>query len=116
LEAAGLIAVFSEKSVGGQSAPRKSSERAKMKSASQRTDRSKEEEKKLWETSCRLKGTRDLFGGTIHFEIAPGSRDVIAKVVDPETGKVIRQIPPRELVELAERIHKGCGVLLRTKI
>lgn len=46
----------------------------------------------------------------LKFEINESTGQILVQVVDPETKEVIRQIPPNELVEIAERFgKKGYG-------
>jgi len=37
---------------------------------------------------------------------------VVARVVDSDTGEVIREVPPEELVELAKRMKALMGAML----
>lgn len=51
----------------------------------------------------------------LRLEVRKDSRDVVVKIVDPETGTVIRQIPSEEILSIRERMSKLAGVLFRTK-
>lgn len=55
--------------------------------------------------------TEKYINRTVHLEIDHESHNVIVKVVDKNTGEVIRQIPPEELVALAKKIKDGKGTL-----
>ncbi len=46
------------------------------------------------------------YNRTIRFEIDSASDAVIVKVIDKESGDVIRQIPSEELVELSKKIKE----------
>jgi flagellar protein FlaG len=52
---------------------------------------------------------------TIRFEVQPESHDVIIKVLDRETGQLVRQVPPAKLVELAKRMEQMYGRMLLGK-
>lgn len=41
---------------------------------------------------------------------------VVVKVVDRETGEVIRQIPPEEALSIAKHLDSAQGVLFRSKV
>jgi len=36
----------------------------------------------------------------------------VVKVINKETGKVIRQIPPEEMLKIAKRMEEMSGILL----
>jgi flagellar protein FlaG len=44
---------------------------------------------------------------TLDFEMAEESNRVIITVIDRETNKVIRQIPPEDVVNISEQIQSG---------
>ncbi len=45
------------------------------------------------------------------FSIHKETGEVVVKVVDPKTNKVIRQIPPEELLKLREKLDELLGIL-----
>jgi flagellar protein FlaG len=45
-----------------------------------------------------------------------GSKKIIVKIINSETKKVIRQIPPDELVRLAESLREPNGALLNQTV
>ena len=49
---------------------------------------------------------------SVQFQIEPGYKDVILKVVDQQDGKVILQIPSEEVVRIAKVISQMKGILL----
>lgn len=51
----------------------------------------------------------------LRLEVKKDSRDVVVKIVDPETKTVIRQIPSEELLSIRERMTELIGVLFKTK-
>ena len=55
------------------------------------------------------------FNRRLKFEINAESREVIVKVIDNATDKVIRELPPEELQKLSSRIRE-IGVLFDRKV
>lgn len=49
------------------------------------------------------------------FSIDQGSGKTVVKLMDSETGKVIRQIPSEEMVAMSEAMDKMQGLLLKQK-
>ncbi|GAB6886700.1 hypothetical protein JCM13304A_01980 [Desulfothermus okinawensis JCM 13304] len=51
-------------------------------------------------------------GIQLDFELDKNLGKVIVKVINKETGKVIRQIPPEEMLKIAKRMEEMSGVLI----
>lgn len=51
----------------------------------------------------------------LKIEVNKDSRDVVVKIIDPETRTVIRQIPSDEILSIRERMTRFIGVLFKTK-
>jgi len=51
------------------------------------------------------------FNKKLKFEINQQSNDVTVKVIDPETDKVIKVLPPKELQRLHSRLREAIGFL-----
>ncbi|MCL1928357.1 MAG: flagellar protein FlaG [Treponema sp.] len=51
------------------------------------------------------------FNKKLKFEVNHQSNDVTIKVIDPETDKVIKELPPKELQRLHSRIKETIGFL-----
>jgi len=49
------------------------------------------------------------------FSIHKETGEVVVKVVDPKTNKVIRQIPPEELLKLQEKLDELLGILFEAR-
>ena len=67
-----------------------------------------------------LKGFIQENQRALDFDVAKESNRVIITVIDRQTNEVIRQIPPEDAIELAERIESGdditsSGVLIEGK-
>ncbi|SHF64908.1 flagellar protein FlaG [Desulfacinum infernum DSM 9756] len=52
----------------------------------------------------------------LSFRLHEETGDMVVSVVNKETGEVIRQIPPEELLELREKLEELTGVLLNGKV
>ncbi|MCA9772371.1 MAG: flagellar protein FlaG [Myxococcales bacterium] len=50
----------------------------------------------------------------LRFEVDERTEEVVVQIVDRETSKVIRQIPPKQLLELRARLKELAGGLLDT--
>ena len=72
-------------------------------------------------TDIRAK-TQDLeqislaFNRRLKFEVDHESREVIVKVIDSETDKVIKELPPEELQRLHQRIEETIGFLFDQRV
>jgi len=51
----------------------------------------------------------------LHFSIHQASGDVIVVVTDGTTGKVIREIPPSEILDLAAKLEEMMGLVYDKK-
>jgi len=56
------------------------------------------------------------FNKKLKFEINHQSNDIIVKVLDPETDKVIKVLPPEELQRLHSRLKETIGFLFDERI
>ncbi|MDR1306905.1 MAG: flagellar protein FlaG [Treponema sp.] len=56
------------------------------------------------------------FNKKLKFEVDHQSHDVIVKVIDPETDKVIKVLPPEELQRLHSRLKETIGFLFDERI
>jgi len=48
---------------------------------------------------------------SVRFEVDHRSGDVVINVLDPQTEEVVRQIPPKELLEIRRRLDAYLGML-----
>jgi flagellar protein FlaG len=63
----------------------------------------------------KLKQAVPTKSSALQFSLDESSGQTIARVVDSETGELIRQIPSKELLEIAHAIDKMQGMLLKQK-
>lgn len=53
---------------------------------------------------------------SIRFSVDEKSKDIVVKVVDGNTGEVIMQIPPEEMLKLRERMNEMSGLLVEKQV
>ncbi len=58
-----------------------------------------------------LKDLTETLQTSINFSVDEGTNDIVVKVIEKGTDKVIRQIPPEELLELQEKMQDLTGFL-----
>ena len=56
------------------------------------------------------------FNKKLKFEVNHQSNDVTVKVIDPETDKVIKELPPKELQRLHSRLREAIGFLFDEQV
>lgn len=74
------------------------------------------ERERVKKIADRLNRMSRVFDRRIQFEVPSDSEDVIVKIIDRETGQVIRQIPPPELVKLAKQIDEIYETIFGSKL
>jgi flagellar protein FlaG len=57
-----------------------------------------------------------LFNTKLKFYVDPESQEVIVKVIDSETDKVIKVLPPEELQRLHARLKEAMGFLFDEQV
>ena len=57
-----------------------------------------------------------VFNKRLQFEVDDNSREVIVKVIDRETDKVIKVIPPEELQRLHSKLKETLGFLFDQQV
>lgn len=66
-----------------------------------------------------LSRVREVFqkaDSRLEFSVDPDLDRVVVKVMDGESGTVIRQIPQQEVIDLAKRLETPTGLLLHHKV
>ena len=71
----------------------------------------KSQTQNLKQTTSELERISLAFNRRLKFEIDQQSRDIRIKVIDNETDKVIKVLPPEELQRLHSRIRETLGFL-----
>ena len=70
----------------------------------------------LEQIASNLEQISIAFNRRLKFEISETSKEVIVKVIDNETDKVIRELPPEELQRLHSRVEETIGFLIDRKV
>jgi flagellar protein FlaG len=68
------------------------------------------------QVSSQIQETLGLLDFKLNFSVDPDTQTVIAKIVNAQTGKVIREIPAPELLELAKSMKAMEGIFFDEKI
>jgi flagellar protein FlaG len=76
----------------------------------------KEREKELKEALSRVREVFHAADPRLEFSIDPDLDRVVVKVMNGDSGEVIRQIPQQEVIELAKSLETPTGLLLRHKV
>jgi len=69
------------------------------------------QKKPLPEIMVELEQITVAFNKKLKFEVNQQSNDITVKVIDPETDKVIKVLPPKELQRLHSRLRETIGFL-----
>lgn len=72
-------------------------------SAESKTDKSKLDDMKKQAQS--LQDISQIKGWSVNFSVDSDSKDVVIKVIDAETQKLIRQIPNEEMLAISKRLQ-----------
>ena len=68
------------------------------------------------QVSSQIQETLGLSDFKLNFSVDPDTQSVVAKVINAQTGKIIREIPPPELLALAKSMKEMEGLLFDEKI
>jgi flagellar protein FlaG len=60
----------------------------------------------------KLKKAGDIFNRRLEFKVDEDTHRIMVKVIDTETDKVIKEIPPEQIIELAAKIQEMVGLLV----
>jgi len=78
-------------------------------------DQLKPSQEDLKELSKALNQFLSLFNLETKLVYNKDAGHVVVQVINKQTNEVIKQIPPQELLEVAQRIHELIGIFLKTK-
>lgn len=63
-----------------------------------------------------LKELTETLQTKLNFSVDSGTNSIVVKVIDKDTDKVIKQIPPESMLELQEKMQDLTGFLLSDNI
>lgn len=89
---------------------------SKRQASQQNTPSSAEEESKAQpeELLSQIKALTEDGVYSVRFEKDTKSEELVVKIVDQDTDKVIRQIPPEELLKLSQNLKELSGSIINT--
>ena len=82
-----------------------------VKAAAQQAERQRSTKSDLGATASDLEKISLAFNKKLRFEVNEELDQVVVKVIDPETDKVIKELPPEELQRLHLKIKEMIGLL-----
>jgi flagellar protein FlaG len=68
------------------------------------------------QVSRQIQETFGIIDFKLNFFVDPDTQNILVKVVNAQTGKVIREIPPSQLMALAKSMKKLEGLFFDEKI
>ena len=89
---------------------------SKRQASQQRPPSSSEEESQVQseELLSQIKALTEDGVYSVRFEQDTSSEELVVKIVDQDTDKVIRQIPPEELLKLIQNLKELSGSIIST--
>ncbi len=63
----------------------------------------------------RLNNLITMFNKRLKLSVHNETKQVVIKIIDQKTDKVVREIPPKEFLSFVERFHKLLGVFIDKK-
>jgi flagellar protein FlaG len=66
----------------------------------------------LEQAVSRVKESFQQSGSRLQIEVDPELKRVVVKILNGDSGEVIRQIPPQEVIDLAKNLSGSKGLLL----
>ena len=72
--------------------------------------------KELDQALTRVREVFQMADSRVEFSIDPDLDRVVVKILDGESGTIIRQIPQQEVIDLAKRLETPTGLLLHHKV
>lgn len=71
---------------------------------------------KMMEVAGELQSRLESLGNQLGFTLIKESNDWVIEVTDRQTGKIIRQVPPDDLLRLKANIDEVIGILFDKKV
>jgi len=70
---------------------------------------------KLKEGAEKMNQTANIFDRAVRFRLHEGTKEMMISVVDPNTDKVIREIPPKEFLDFIQKMKEYIGLVFDKK-
>jgi flagellar protein FlaG len=84
--------------------------------ASQQTQQTAQDPEHMKKVVDQIQNIANLFDRKLQFQVNDALGDVVVKVIDSTTDKVIREIPSAEIQKLQIRIKEALGLLVDESI
>jgi len=78
--------------------------------------KAKPQEPVIRSTAADLERVSLVFNKKLQFVVDHNSNDVIVKVIDKETDKVVKELPPEELQRLHSNLKEAIGFLFDERV
>jgi flagellar protein FlaG len=75
-----------------------------------------EYQKRMEELSQAIRETLNVQDVKLNFSVDRSTGQVVIRIIDGESGEVIREIPPEELLSLAREMEELTGILYNQEI
>jgi flagellar protein FlaG len=62
-----------------------------------------------------LNKTSELYNQGLHFKVHEETKQLVVQIVNQESGEVIKQIPPEEVLDMEARIGEMVGLIIDKK-
>lgn len=69
----------------------------------------------LFEAVRKLNDTAKIFDRRIRFSVHEATGRIVARVIDARTDEVIREIPPRQILDLVAKLQELLGIVIDEK-
>lgn len=73
------------------------------------------DEKEVKKAVDKLNNFMDEDNVKVEYEIHPQFKDIIVKIVEKDTGKVISEVPPKKILDMVAKMCEMVGVLFDKK-
>ncbi|WP_066637332.1 flagellar protein FlaG [Desulfolucanica intricata] len=64
----------------------------------------------------KLNTTEELYNQNLNFQIHEETQGLVVQIVNQESGEVIKQIPPEEVLDLEARLREMVGIIIDKKV
>ncbi len=63
----------------------------------------------------KMNKTIQIFNKRLQFSFHEESKRIVVKIIDSENNKVVKEIPPKEVLTFISRLHQSIGALIDEK-
>jgi len=110
------IGITSSQLIGSPNVPNSKNSQIEVKTSSQNAEHAEKIREDVRRVVDELAKVARSFNRRLEFSINDDTKEVIVKVVDQDSGEVVKQIPAEEIVRLHARIREAIGLLFDEKI